>query len=734
MRTAFLVASALLVLCSASPANGDAPAGEGSLTVVLDAAPYRLTEVSGGQRIEMQGFDYLKEPGRPMLPEKDFLILLPPGARSPSLEVLDAGAEPLPGKYSIAPTPPLLPLAGAPLEVAAWEESYHAAYSDDRAYPEGVARITGWGGLRKYSYVRISFRPFAYRAVSGTLAYHDSARVRIRYALPEPAGAEARHARELLRDMVADTRAAALFANHDEMKAAYETVERAGAPASHHDYVIVTTPALQDAITASGFLAWKSSLGFDVRIVLTSSPEIDAQPGVDLPERVRNFLRANYGPWGIEYVLFVGNATVPMRYCFPDPSNHYHDPSNPGTAVGSVPTDAYYADLSLPDAESWDLDGDGYHGEYGHDNPDFVPEVYVGRIPTDSGSRVTYTLDKLVRFEQDNGAWKSNALHAGAVLFYENQDLMGIPFRDGAVCMDEIESDFMPGSFVSRYSEQEGLVPSTFAWPALTQEAFINDWRTGAYGIVNWAGHGSPDAVWRTMWMVDDGDGIPETDGSDVFDHEAFIADWVDLDDDYPSIVTAVSCNVGYPEPNGSGNLGIDLLTDPTLGAAAAVVSASRFAYVSADWPALPGGAESVAYEFNRFLLAGPEGPARLGEALHEAKCFCNLNYGWESHPEYRGMYDYNLYGDPAADWRGASPRRGNLLRNSDVWQLLPLAPPLGDILPLAHIGDLHVPQFAAGDVDPDSFNASPLVFYSVDASVSIWLGKTPSGEVSIDF
>jgi hypothetical protein len=187
-----------------------------------------------------------------------------------------------------------------------------------------------------------------------------------------------------------------------------------------------------------------------------------------------------------------------MRLCYPDPTNHVHDPANPGVGPGSVPTDAYYADLSFSDADSWDLDGDGFHGEYEEDSPDFLAEVNVGRIPTSVSVRITYTLDKLVRVEQDSGAWKRNALHAGAILFYENEDFTGIPLRDGATVVNEIESHFMQAWTTSRYSEQSGLVPSSYPWPALTYEAFVNDWSSGTYGFVNWGGHGWPDRVSRT--------------------------------------------------------------------------------------------------------------------------------------------------------------------------------------------------------------------------------------------
>jgi hypothetical protein len=668
-----------------------------------------------------------------MLPEKEMLVLLPPGARVQSLAIEELKSKLIPGRFKIAPTPPLLPLAKSDyasdplkIEMAKWEESYRTSFASDDAYPAETVRIVGTGSLRKYSYVRLAFCPFTYHPASGRLIRHDEARIRIDYELSDT--------KELISDNIADERAAELFVNYDEMKSAYgSTASRR--TLQHHDYVIVTTSDLVGAITASGFTAWKTTLGFDILTVLTTDPEITEQPGIDLAEQIRNFLRANYGPWGIEYVLLVGDyEDVPMRYCYPDPENHLHDPSNPGIGPGSVPTDHYYADLSLPDSESWDSDHDGFHGELGDDNPDFLAEVSVGRIPTSSAPRITYTLDKLVRVEQDTGAWKRHALHAGAILFFANQNGSGIPLRDGATCVDEIEKQVMGGWTMSRYSEQTGLVISPYPWPQLTLQDFYVDWSTGSYGFVNWGGHGWPDGVARTIWSWDDGDGVPETDGSDGMDSVYFITNGLNMRDDYPSIVCAVSCDVGYPDPNPYGNIGIDLLVGTPIGFASAVVSASRYAAVSGDWPASPGGAESLCYEFNRYAVAAAGGPRRLGDALYESKFFTHFNYGWSGHYEYRNLYNYNLYGDPAMDWRGAPVRTADLLRNTDVTQLDPLLPPLDGCLPMDPAEDQYISDFVAGDADPDSGNGSPLVFYALDSPALIWLEKTPSGEVRIDF
>ena len=38
---------------------------------------------------------------------------------------------------------------------------------------------------------------------------------------------------------------------------------------------------------------------------------------------------------------------------------------------------------------------------------------------------------------------------------------------------------------------------------------------------------------------------------------------------------------------------------------------------------------------------------------------FQHVTYGWDRNYEYRNLYNYNLYGDPAMEWRGAGERRG---------------------------------------------------------------------------
>ena len=218
---------------------------------------------------------------------------------------------------------------------------------------------------------------------------------------------------------------------------------------------------------------------------------------------------------------------------------------------------------------------------------------------------------------------------------------------DGAVCCAYIENDIMDGWTISHYSEQEGLETSVYNWDAMSEAAFSSDWRTGQYAIVNWGAHGWSDRIGRKVWSWDDGDNIPEANEMSWPDLLTISSS---LDDDYPSIVTAISCLVGYPEPNSWGNMGIDLLTKPSYGASVGIISSARSPYGNLNWPNPPGGSDSIIYEFNNNLINKSE---KVGEALYNSKFFCNHNYGWSSYEEYIDVYTYNLFGDPSLTREG---------------------------------------------------------------------------------
>lgn len=619
---------------------------------------YQIFENEFGQKIEVNGYNNLLDPGKPMLPSKTILIAIPPGSSLQSINVQGIGKTLLPETYRIVPSSSPVPygmmeksdftLSKVKLT---WQKNYDLVYSSDNAFPPVLGSIICSGTLRKYSYVAITLSPVQYHPKTGRLYIYTSAQITVTYHTPSTDFKTSELLKKMKFDTHADQQAAQLFINYDEIKELYQPQKPSAAIQQNiHDYVIITTEPIAAAISSSDFLAWKDSLGYTVRIVNITDSEITGQPGNDLPQQIRNFLRAYYIEWGIKYVLLIGDSTtIPMRYCYPDPSNHQNTAGTPGGSGGEVPTDYYYADLSTIDEESWDDDGDGYYGEYGQDHPDFLPEISVGRIPINDLSRIQYTLEKTTIFEQDTSEWKSHALQAGAFFYFTEELGAGLPSLDGAVCLAQIEEDFMTDWIVSHYSEQDGLEPSIYSWTPLSETAFTADWRTGQYAIVNWGAHGWTHTIARKIWEWDDGDGIPE---ANEMSWPTLLSIVSSLDDDYPSIVTATSCLVGYPEPNSWGNLGIDLLTQPSFGASVSVIASARSPYGDLDWPSVLGGCDSIIYEFNNNTISNAQ---RVGDALYLSKYFCHLNYGWTSYFEYINLYTFNLFGDPSLVQQGVN-------------------------------------------------------------------------------
>jgi hypothetical protein len=663
MKKIFSIVIIIIVMLSGFGVTGATTIRDRRVTNNLDISisfpcidEYQITSSKSGQKIELNGYNYLLDTGKPMLPSKTILIAIPPGSIIQSVDFHGIGKTQISGTYHIIPSSFPVPYENTEQNQAVistlktvWQKNYNTVYSSDDAFPPQIGTIIGSGTLRKYSYVAIMLYPVQYHPESGRLYTYTSAQIVITYALPSTDSETTQSIEDMKEDTHADQQAANLFINYNDIKNLYQPKESHPTGQKNiDDYVIITTTDIATAISSSDFLTWKQALGYTVKIVNITDPEITRQPGHDLAERIRNFLRANYLDWGIVYVLIIGDsATIPMRYCYPDKTNHENTAGTPGGSGGEVPTDYYYADLSNTDDESWDYDGDGFYGEYGQDHPDFLPEIFVGRIPINDLSRIQYTLEKTMAFEQDTSEWKSHALHAGAFYYFTGELGADLPLMDGAIGPAQIENDIMHGWTISHYSEQDGLESSVYDWNPLSETAFTSDWRTGQYAIVNWDAHGWSNAIARKVWERDDGDDIPE---ANEMSWPPLLNIASNLDDDYPAIVTSISCLVGYPEPNGWGNLGIDLLTMPSFGASVGVVASARSPYGDFDWPLVPGGSDSIIYEFNKNIITNDQ---KVGEALYTSKYFCNLNYGWSLYFEYINLYTFNLYGDPSLAQQG---------------------------------------------------------------------------------
>jgi hypothetical protein len=406
-------------------------------------------------------------------------------------------------------------------------------------------------------------------------------------------------------------------------------------------YAIVIPDALADkSEQLQAFIQHKESLGMKVTTVGDAElAKIKVGPDGGDAERIRGWLQQSYKELNLKYVLLIGNPDpgrdgVPMKVA--------HTMEGYSSYNTSTPTDDYYAELT----GNWDLDGDGKVAEYPEDKGDggidFEPEVYVGRIPV-YGDNVTVLdriLKKTIAYTTDTGdkSWRGRVLQPASIYWFKNENNDDHYRVDGATVADIIRKEVIePRGFGhTGLYEKAGVDPSKLESEiALTPEELTKEWQRG-YGLVIWYGHGSAGAVYRKVWLKDDGDGIPEH-GELVSPAFFTYDDVIQLDDSRPSFVFAgASCSNGTPER--SDNVAYGLLRHGAVG----TIANTRLGIISfVNLQSIWSSGFGIARDFTDQMLQGKS----IGEAIFFAKNKISDSIGnlaWFTRLELA------LYGDPS--------------------------------------------------------------------------------------
>ena len=476
---------------------------DNTISVTIPVGDYDIT--NNGQEIEifLDGFGRSLIAGTPSLPSRIFAIAIPPGAN-----ILDVSFESGEGilipEISYIQPVPISRVVGEEnpqlyeQQQIKYVENFNLVYSRNDPYPESIGEFVRTAGYRKYNLVDVRITPFSYQPLSGEVIYYPEITVDIKYTIPEKGI-------ELMDDVLRATEKIAeeIIINYDQTKKWYP--QNAIVGNGLHDYVIITLDSLTSSVTS--LVDWETTKGRNVEVVTTSWISSNYE-GYDLAEKMRNFLREKMpsGEWGIETVLLVGDyGDVPMRRCWQD------------LGYGKPETDYYFAELSLPDDQSWDADGDHRYGE-NSDSIDFYTEINVGRIPWSAPNTVQHICEKSALYEQkDDPSFKKNILLLGAFFW---------PDTDNAVLMEEkVDQPWMSDWTMTRMYEQgRSSYPMDYN---LDNNNVVSVWSSGSFAFVNWAGHGSPDACWIYY-------------DSGYFIHEN---DCTQLNDEFPSIIFADACS-----------------------------------------------------------------------------------------------------------------------------------------------------------------------------------------------
>ncbi len=211
--------------------------------------------------------------------------------------------------------------------------------------------------------------------------------------------------------------------------------------------------------------------------------------GRDEPEDIKLFIKDAIEDWGIKYVLLAGGRKgQSLNWYIPTRQTHNDDGWEPGYA-----SDLYYADIYKVEEnetlfEDWDSNENDIFAEWGglgqRDTMDYIPDVYVGRLPFRYSFQANIIVDKIITYETSaDDSWFNNAYVISGDTFP--------PSRGGSIGWfeGEMETDITANHLEGEGFNVERLWTSleTYAGPADVENAF----NSGA-GFVHFAGHGNP--------------------------------------------------------------------------------------------------------------------------------------------------------------------------------------------------------------------------------------------------
>jgi hypothetical protein len=656
------------VLTSATIVKNETEFNDGVIKVTIDIGDYEINNIGDQVEVKVDDFGHYKVSGKPDLPAKIFSIAIPPASEFVDILYSTGEGIVLTDVYNVIPCglPAVIgkedPLVRAK-EEKTYQENYENVYRSDESYPSSNVQLVGTGGYRKYNLVDARVMPFSYKPISGELTYYPEFTIAISYTYPAGFSSNT-----IMDDYKKETEkfAEKFIINYNDAKDWYPEVI---STKESNEYVIIT----QDSLTssASALVDWEEMKGKSVHVATTSWIDTNYN-GYDLAEKMRNFLRDKYpsNEWGILDVCLIGDYDdVPMRRCAQS------------TGYGQPRTDFYYAELSLPDSESWDADGDHQYGE-NSDPIDFHGEINVGRIPWSDPDIVENIIQKSIAYEQNQDeSFKKNILLIGTFFW---------PDTDNAVLMElktnpEIHPWMEDWTRTTMYEEAQSQYECDYD---VSYSKVEEVWSEGTYAFVNWAGHGSPTACYE------------------YYPSQAFVDTYTceSLNDDYPAIIFAAACSNSDTDHD---NIGKMMLKQGAVG----FLGATQVAYGDHGWgDPYDGNTASMDYFFTTYCTSGEY---TQGQAHQAALVDMYEN----------GLWDYTYY--EAFQW-------GAFWGNPDL-TMGPVAISDPPETPDSPDGPDHgVPEdiieFFAITTDPNG-DQLYYMFDWGDGTFTDWVGPFPSGE-----
>jgi hypothetical protein len=618
-----------------------------TLTVPL---PTTTQEADSGVRVAVDGFGSDSPPGAPLLPTLNCDVRLPKGSVVQAVKIDRSESIRVPGRVRVQLAQPFshdepMPDAQRALARATsrrdWLHTRDRIRASEDPYPKDVVAIGEARETRTCALLPIIIRPVQYHHRSQTLTSLTQFRLLVTYSLRDDIA-------QSVKDVVLTTEVSSLV---DPFR---YTATVAQPSEAVYDYIVIV-PDSTIGTAMSDFVAWKRSIGHNI-VVEELTRILASYPGIDDPERVRNFLIQKREDWWIHYVLLVGDmGNMPTRLLY---ANDHSD---------AYASDFYFANLATVD---WDIDGDRRWGEFAADRYDPANDVVVGRLPLNTAAEVQQYCANVIAFEGDRGTWKQRALFAAGFMDH-------VP-TDGAELCERLRADVLaPAGWSARtLYEHGGTYPSKYPSHAdLSQPNYAAACSSRRQSVVSLVAHGRWDLM--SSKQCTDPNRNCDTNVTDNTFGEA-----ADIPTNCPSaVVNMIGCSTACPVTSythvesqpGSPPVNPDRSLFPLValhehngvrylrnGAVAATGASAGTDYAHGWRSPSDGSSWTLAFQYHDLLIAHHK---PVGDAFFEAMR--------QSRPLLRGVRDMYLMGDPSLIVEGimpADPATRDVLVHSGRW------------------------------------------------------------------
>jgi len=522
--------------------------------------------------LKLPGCRYILKPGHPSLPIKVTIIKINEGYNVSAIWAGVISTEKLEGKYKIMPAPKPVTLGEEETEklsapspkIYGSDEMYPYTWFDYQVY-HGIDPET----LTTVNYLAVYFYPLRYIPIKGEIIRATKAELYVEYS-----------------------------------------GSAQGPKSPSTSLIIITSPLLEPQATLLS--DWKNQIGISTSVVTTSWIYAN-YPGIDEPEKIRNYIKYGKASLGVKFVLIFGDADqVPVRYAWiPD---SYDDSGDVDGSV--VETDLYYADLDY----TWDDNHDGKWGDIPNDQVDGIPDLYIGRLPVSNENDALTLINKIKNYEP-------------AVHWFNRCLLMGgDPFTSAPGAEGEILKNYVKDNFI----------PPIFSYAKLYESLgnyTVNDARREidkGYGIVNFDGHGN-----YNLWSFGGGGTYYSSDAM------------TQVNGNKTSAIFVMACLTSRFSDRDC--IGEAFLLDPN-GGAIAYYGASRVAWGYTGWSAPDGLAGEMDWRFFEAIYDSYDQPLDLstGQIWGTALTKYTLNHPPDTYHSGYGYHDWKtiaeygtLLGDP---------------------------------------------------------------------------------------